>query len=77
MSKNVRRHGAAPRRVGLNEQQITEAIRLYQQGDSLATIGKGMGVTGHAVRSRLVERGVRMRSSICNPRRKLDLAAQN
>ena len=58
-----RRHGIAPRPVGLDERQIIEAVRLYEQGDSLATIGKRMGVTAHTVRSRLVEAGVRMRSS--------------
>jgi DNA-directed RNA polymerase specialized sigma24 family protein len=63
VSKHLRRHGIAPRPVGLDEQQITEAARLYEQGDSLATIGTRMGVTAHTVRSRLVERGVRMRSS--------------
>ncbi len=50
VSKHLRRHGIAPRPVGLNEQQIKEAIRRYEQGDSLATIGKRMGVTAHTVR---------------------------
>ena len=63
VSKHLRRHGIAPRPVGLDKQQIEEAVRLYEQGDSLATIGKRMGVTAHTVRSRLVEVGVRMRSS--------------
>ncbi|MEY9777238.1 hypothetical protein [Arthrobacter sp. MW3 TE3886] len=63
VSKHLRRHGIAPRPVGLNEQQITEVVRLYEQGDSLATIGTRMVVTAHTVRSRLVERGVVMRSS--------------
>ncbi|WP_197023289.1 hypothetical protein [Arthrobacter sp. MA-N2] len=63
VSKHLRRHEVTPRKVGLDERQIKEAIRLYEQGDSLATIGKRMGVTAHTVRSRLVEVGVRMRSS--------------
>ena len=63
VSKHLRRRGIAPRPVGLDGQQIKEAVRLYEQGDSLATIGKRMGVTAHTVRSRLVEVGVRMRSS--------------
>ncbi len=63
VSKHLRRRGIALRPVGLDEQQIKEAVRLYEQGDSLATIGERMGVTAHTVRSRLVEVGVRMRSS--------------
>lgn len=63
VSKHLRRHGIAPRPVGLNEQQITEAVRLYAQGDSLATIGTRMGVTAHTVRSRLGERGMVMRDT--------------
>ncbi|WP_437770360.1 hypothetical protein [Arthrobacter sp. KNU40] len=63
VSKHLRRRAITPRKVGLDEQQIKEAARLYEQGDSLATIGKRMGVTAHTVRSRLVEAGVRMRSS--------------
>ncbi|WP_437770398.1 hypothetical protein [Arthrobacter sp. KNU40] len=63
VSKHLRRHGIAPRPAGLDEQQIAEAVRLDQQGDSLATIGKRMGVTAHTVRSRLVEMSVAMRSS--------------
>ncbi|GAA5197170.1 hypothetical protein GCM10023346_31290 [Arthrobacter gyeryongensis] len=63
ISKHLRRHGIAPRKVGLDAQQIKEAVRLYEQGDSLATIGKRMGVTAHTVRSRLIEAGVKMRSS--------------
>ncbi|WP_441415057.1 hypothetical protein [Arthrobacter sp. 2MCAF14] len=61
--KRLRRRAIRPRKIGLDEQQIKESVRLYEQGDSLATIGKRMGVTAHTVRSRLIEKGVRMRSS--------------
>ncbi|WP_437770358.1 hypothetical protein [Arthrobacter sp. KNU40] len=63
VSKHLRRRAITPRKVGLDAQQIKEAVRLYEQGDSLATIGTRMGVTAHTVRSRLLEVGVRMRSS--------------
>lgn len=51
-----------PRPIGLDESQIAEAARLYEQGDSLATIGTRIGVTAHTVRSRLIEAGVEKRS---------------
>lgn len=63
VSKHLRRQSIERRKIGLDEQQIKEAVRLYKQGDSLATIGKRLGVTAHTVRSRLVEAGVEMRSS--------------
>lgn len=63
ISKHLRRQAIAPRKVGLDEQPTKEAVRFYEQGDSLATIGKRMGVTAHTVRSRLVEAGEEMRSS--------------
>ncbi|ASN19938.1 hypothetical protein CGK93_09815 [Arthrobacter sp. YN] len=63
VNKHLRRQAVTPRKVGLDEQQIKEAVRLYKQGALLATIGKRMEVTAHTVRSRLVERGVEMRST--------------
>lgn len=63
VSRHLRRQAISPRKVGLDALQIKEAARLYEQGDSLATIGKRMGVTAHTVRSRLIEAGVTMRSS--------------
>lgn len=53
--KHLRRQAVTPRSVGLDEQQIKEVVRLYEQGDSLATIGKRMGATAHTVRSRLID----------------------
>ena len=61
--RHLRRQAVGPRKLGLNEQQIKEAAKLYEQGDSLATIEKRMSVTAHTVRSRLIEAGVTMRSS--------------
>lgn len=62
VSKHLREHGVPPRKVGLDAAQIQEAIKLYVQGESLAVIGKRMGVDKGTVRQRLVEMGVEMRS---------------
>ncbi|TAP28866.1 hypothetical protein EYR88_03500 [Arthrobacter sp. S41] len=63
VGKHLRSQTVTPRTVGLDDEQIEEAARLYDQGDSLATIGKRMGVSAQTVRSRLIETGVAMRSS--------------
>lgn len=62
VSKHLRDHGVPPRKVGLDEAQIREAVKQYALGESLATIGKRMGVDKGTVRERLVESGVEMRS---------------
>ena len=58
----VKRHGAL-RRQGLEEAQVDEAVQRYEAGESLATIGKALGVDAGTVRARLLERGVRMRGT--------------
>lgn len=58
----VRRHGATKSR-GLLPEQIDEAVRLYKAGDSLAKIGRKLGVDHGTVRARLLEPGVSMRST--------------
>lgn len=63
ISRRLRRQAIGPRKVGLDNQQIKEAPRLYEQGNSLATIGERMGVSAQTVRSRLIAVGVKMRSS--------------
>jgi DNA invertase Pin-like site-specific DNA recombinase len=45
----------------MSPEQIDEAVRLYQDGWSLARIGERMGVNDMTVWRRLQERGVRMR----------------
>ncbi|WP_297537464.1 helix-turn-helix domain-containing protein [Amycolatopsis sp.] len=49
------------RRQGLADDQVEDAVRLYDQGWSLARIGEQMDVTADTVRKRLLERGVIMR----------------
>lgn len=63
ISKRLRRQAIKPRKVGLDERQIKEAALLYNQGDSLATIGQRMGVSAQTVRARLIEAQVVIRSS--------------
>ncbi len=62
VSKHLREHGVPPRKVGLDETQVQEAAKLYARGESLAAIGKRMGVDKGTVRQRIVEMGVEMRS---------------
>lgn len=58
----VKRHGAQVTR-GLSPAEIDNAVERYGAGDSLATIGRALGVAVNTVRARLLERGVTMRSS--------------
>jgi DNA-directed RNA polymerase specialized sigma24 family protein len=48
---------------GLSAEQIDEAVRLYEAGQSLARIGERLGVDAGTVRARVVERRVRMRDT--------------
>lgn len=56
----VARHGVLSRGKVTSE-QIDDAVTAYLGGQSLATIAKSLGVSDHTVRSRLLERGVKMR----------------
>lgn len=57
----LHRHGVTMRGTGLTPEQIDEAVKLYEDGWSLARIGKHLGVNDMTVRSRLLERGVKLR----------------
>ncbi|MEV0650954.1 hypothetical protein AB0I28_37455 [Phytomonospora sp. NPDC050363] len=57
----LKKHGVAMRMQGLAAGQVDEAARLYEAGWSLARIGDRLKVDAETVRSRLRERGVRMR----------------
>jgi predicted HTH domain antitoxin len=46
----------------LTEVQIDEAVRLYESGMSLAKVGRLIGAVPKTVRSRLLERGVQLRT---------------
>lgn len=62
VSKILGRHSAL-RTPGLSDDQIDEAVRRYELGESLATIGTALGVQARTVRARLIERGMVMRST--------------
>jgi DNA-binding NarL/FixJ family response regulator len=47
----------------LTTDQVTEAVRLYAAGWSLARIGVELNTTGNTIRSRLIERGVTTRDT--------------
>ncbi|MFT4189761.1 MAG: hypothetical protein QM621_14440 [Aeromicrobium sp.] len=64
----LRQAGIKVKRTGLLPQEIPDAIRRYEAGDSLATISEAMGVSRATVRLRLLEHGVKMRDSHGRPR---------
>lgn len=68
VSAILHRHGVPMRRRGLSGEQIDDAVRLYNQGWSLARIGARMDVAAGTVRQRLHERGVTMRDTQGQPR---------
>jgi len=63
VSAILHRRGVPMRRRGLSEEQIDDAVRLYNQGWSLARIAARMDVAAGTVRQRLHERGVTMRDN--------------
>jgi hypothetical protein len=63
VSAILHRHGVPMRRRGLSEEQIDDAVRLYNQGCSLARIAARTDVAAGTVRQRLHERGVTMRDT--------------
>lgn len=53
--------GVHLRRTRLTPEQVIEAERLYRTGQSLGRVAARLGVDAGTVRTRLIERGVRMR----------------
>ncbi|PRW64761.1 hypothetical protein CEP50_02685 [Actinopolyspora mortivallis] len=68
VSTILHRHGVPMRRRGLSAEQIDDAVRLYNQGWSLARIAARMDVAAGTVRQRLHERGVPIRDTQGQPR---------
>ena len=62
VSKILQRHGVESQR-GLHPDLIDEAVRRYNEGQSLATVGRALGADPGTVRARLLERGVAMRDT--------------
>ena len=56
-------HGVPTRASGLSPEQIQHAVLLNAQGQSLAKIGKVLGVDAGTVPRRLREQGVQMRDT--------------
>lgn len=48
---------------GMTPEQIEQAVEYYGAGWSLAQIGREIGADAEAIRKRLRERGITMRSS--------------
>jgi hypothetical protein len=59
----LRDAGVPIRNQGLSDDQITEPVRLYESGLSLAKIGIQLGVDHGTVRRQLLKHGVKMRDS--------------
>ena len=63
VSGHLHRRDVNMRRLGLDEQQVELAARLYELGWSVARIGSHCGVNGGTVWLALRGRGVRMRDA--------------
>ena len=63
VSGHLHRRGVVMRRLGLDEQQVDLAIRLYEQGWSVARISSHCGTNGGTVWLALRARGVRLRDA--------------
>ena len=57
------RHGVERRQRVLTTSQIDEAVRLYQQGASLADVGPRFGVEDSTIRKHLIARGISRRDT--------------
>jgi DNA-directed RNA polymerase specialized sigma24 family protein len=58
VSQHLHRQGVTLRRVGLDDKQCQQAVRLYCDGNSLARIGARLGVGAGTVHQALRARGV-------------------
>jgi hypothetical protein len=61
--KVLREAGIPIRRQSLTDDQIAEAVRLYEAGQSLATVGRHLGVDHGTVWRALKKRDVQMRDT--------------
>jgi hypothetical protein len=57
----LERSGVARRGKGPSEQDIRRAIRMYESGQSTATIGQRLGFAADTIRNGLIKAGVEMR----------------
>ena len=63
VSLHLHRQGVTMRRRGQDADQIDHAVRLYQDGQSLARIGDRYNVDPSTVHAALRTRGVRLRDT--------------
>jgi transposase-like protein len=70
VSAILKRHGVPTRASGLAPEQIQRAVLMYAQGQSLAKIGKQLGVDAGTVHARLREQDVQMRDTHGRPQRR-------
>jgi DNA-binding CsgD family transcriptional regulator len=68
VSAILKRYGVPTRVSGSSPEQIQHAVLMYAQGQSLAKIGKALGVDAGTVHGRLREQGVQMRDTHGHPR---------
>ena len=59
----LNRLGVERRPIGLTPEQCREAVRLYQDGDSLRQIGLKLGFNDKTVKKGIVEAGLKIRES--------------
>lgn len=57
------RHGVLPRDKSMSDPQISEAVRRYEDGESLAKVGGRLGFDAQTIANQLRKRGVRIRES--------------
>jgi hypothetical protein len=55
------RKGVTIRRQGLTDEQLTEAAKLYAEGDSLLSVGAHFGVSQTTIATALRRQGVQLR----------------
>lgn len=61
ISQSLRRLAVPLRRLGLKDEDVADAARLYQDGWSLARLGAKFGCDHSDVRNKLVAYGVQIR----------------
>jgi len=67
VSRHLKAHGVQMRLRPLTEEQIQEAVRLYESGLSLQGIGDQIGACKSTVRSKLVKRGTKLHTNDASP----------
>lgn len=61
VSEVLNRSGTAKRPRGMSSTQVSLAAKLYESGESLATVGAKLGFNATTVRTALMSIGVQMR----------------